>query len=88
MTETKVQIAVDLLPLFQHLYKGGVLSIGPGDEVHLRPALFHGAFPEVEKAIPRKDSVYPWQFVKFVTIGGRTIRFFALSEREDWDAGA
>lgn len=84
MTQTSVQIAADLLPLIKHLYSEGVLCIGPGDEVHLRPHLFRATFPEVTKAVPRDSEEYPWKFEAVRTIDGREITFFALSESEEW----
>ena len=46
MIETKVQIAADLLPLIQHLWKGGVLSIGTySNSIHLQDTLFHETLP-------------------------------------------
>lgn len=84
MTQPSVQIAVDLLPLIQRVYSEGVLCIGPGNEVHLRPHLFRATFPEVTKAVPRDSEEYPWKFEAVVTIDGREITFFSLSESEEW----
>lgn len=85
MIETKVQIAADLLPLIRHLWKGGVISIGTySNEIHLKNTLFHETFPEVLTPVTRRNDGY-FVFEKTETIDGREIRFFCLSEKEDWE---
>jgi len=85
MIETKVQIAADLLPLIRHLWKGGILSIGPyQNEVHLRDWYFHETFPEVVNPAGKHDEKN-WTFEKTVNIEGTDVRFYCLHEKEDWD---
>jgi len=85
MIEAKVQIAADLLPLFKHLWLGGVLSIGPiNDEIHLEDKLFHETFPDVLTPF-RQRTTGDWEYEKTVTIDGKDIRFFCLYEKEAWD---
>ena len=85
MIETKVQIAADLLPLIRHLWKGGILSIGPySNEVHLRSDAFHETFPEVVKPVGLHTNG-DWVYEKFVDIDGTSVRFFCLNGKEDWD---
>ena len=85
MIETKVQIAADLLPLIQHLWRGGVLSInGNRDAIHLEDKLFHEAFPDVLTPVTkRKDG--DWEFETVVNIDGRDIRFYCLHDSEGWE---
>lgn len=85
MIETKVQIAADLLPLIQHLWKGGVLSIGTySNSIHLQDTLFHETFPDVLTPVDQRKDGY-WEFEKKEIIDGREIRFYCLSEKEDWE---
>ena len=85
MIETKVQIAADLLPLIQHLWKGGVLSIGTySNSIHLQDTLFHETFPDVLTPVERRTDGY-WAFEKKEIIDGREIRFYCLSEKEGWE---
>ena len=85
MIETKVQIAADLLPLIRHLWKGGILSIGPyNNEVHMRSDLFRATFPDVKTPVARHDPDN-WLYEKMVTIEGVTIRFYSLSSKEAFE---
>lgn len=79
MIEMKAQIALDLVPLVKHLYKGGVLAVNGHDgTVHMTKELFHDTFPEV-KAQAYGYGDYPFRFSTFVN----GVEFFALSETEE-----
>ena len=84
MIETKVLIAADLIPLISHLWKGGVLGIGPGNDIHLRDTLFHETFPEAKWPTIQVENG-DWVFERYVNIDGKNIRFFCLHEKEAWD---
>lgn len=85
MIETKVQIAADLLPLMHHLWQGGVLSIGTyNNDIHLHDPLFHETFPDVLTPVRQRNDGL-WEFEKKEIIDGREIRFYCLSEKEEWE---
>lgn len=83
MIETKAQIALDLVPLVKHLYKGGVIGINGADgSVHLTESFFHEVFPDVLVAMPRASAEYPFKWAVWV----EGVEFFALSRDGKWEA--
>lgn len=83
MIETKAQIALDLVPLMKHLYRGGVLAVNGGTgDVHMTEEFFHEVFPDVLVAMPRASEEYPFEWAAWVD----HVKFFALSETGKWGA--
>lgn len=81
MIETKAQIALDLVPLVKHLYKGGVIGINGADgSVHLTESFFHEVFSDVLVAMPRESAEYPFKWAVWV----EGVEFFALSTTGKW----
>lgn len=77
MIEMKAQLALDLVPLMEHLYAGGILRVGPEKEVHMTVEAFHEAFPEVLEPMPRESEEYPWEWSMVVD----GVKFFALAKK-------
>ena len=83
MIETKAQIALDLVPLMKHLYRGGVLAVNGGTgDVHMTEEFFHEVFPDVLVAMPRASAEYPFKWAVWV----EGVEFFALSTTGKWEA--
>lgn len=76
MENIKAQIAFDLVPLMKHLYDGGILSVGPGEEIHMTVKAFHEVFPDVLVPTPRESDEYPFEWAACV----EGVKFFALEK--------
>ena len=77
MIEMKAQLALDLVPIMNRLYDGGILRVGPGKEVQMTEKAFHEVFPDVLVPMPRESEEYPFAWAGLV----EGVKFFALAKK-------